>query len=56
MAWLSWEKMCMPNEEGSLGFGYLKAFILVMLAKQGWGLQTATDSLVYKVFKAHYFL
>ena len=44
----------MPKEEGILGFRYLKAFILIMLAKQGWGLQTATDSLVYRVFKACY--
>ena len=55
MAWHNWEKMCMPKKEGSLGFRYLKAFNLVMLAKQGWGLQTATDSLVYRVFKACYF-
>lgn len=45
----------MPKEEGSLGFRYLKAFNLALLAKQGRAFQTATNSIVYRVFKAHYF-
>ena len=47
MTWFSWEKMCMPKVEGGLGFCDLKAFNLVLLAKQGWPLQI--------VFKARYF-
>ena len=54
MAWLSWDKMCLPKEEGGLGFHDLKAFNLALLAKQGWHLQTKTNSLVHKVFKAHF--
>ena len=55
MVWLSWEKIRMPKEEGGLGFHDLKAFNLALLAKQGWHLQTTTNSLVFRVFKAHYF-
>ena len=56
MALLSWDKMCMPKEEGGLGFHDLKAFNLALLAKQGWRLQNGSNSLVHRVFKAHYFL
>ena len=55
MAWLSWDKMCLPKDEGGLGFRDLKAFTLALLAKQGWRLQTNITLLVHKVFKAQYF-
>ena len=55
MTWLSWDKMCLPKEEGGLDFHDLKAFNLALLAKQGWRLQTNTTSLVHKIFKARYF-
>ena len=55
MAWLSWDKMCLPKDEGGLGFRDLKAFNLALLAKQGWRLQTNITLLVHKVFKAQYF-
>ena len=56
MAWLSWDKMCLPKEEGGLDFRDLKAFNHALSAKQGWRLQTNTTSLVHKVFKEWYFL
>lgn len=55
MVWLSWDEMCAPKEEGGLGFRDLKAFNLAFLAKQGWRLQTCTNSIVHRVFKAQYF-
>jgi len=40
---------------GVMGFKNLKFFNLVLLAKQGWRLQLAQDSLVFRVLKAKYF-
>ena len=37
-----------------MSFQNLKAFNLALLAKQGWRLQTNTNSLVYRVLKARY--
>ena len=53
--WVSWEKMCKPKAGGGLGFKNLKCFNLALLAKQGWRLQLAQDSLVFLVLKAKYF-
>ena len=55
MAWLSWDKMCVPKVFGGMGFKQLKQFDLALLAKQGWRLQVGHNSLVYQVFKAKYF-
>ena len=55
MAWLSWDKMCLPKEEVGLGFQDLKAFNLLLLAKQGWRLQTCTDTLLHRLYKARDF-
>ena len=51
IAWSSWDKICVPKNEGGLGFRDLKAFNLTLLAKQGWRLQTNTSSLVHRVSK-----
>ena len=47
MAWLSWDKMCIPKALGGMGFKLLKHFNLAPLAKQGWRLQVGQNSLVY---------
>ena len=55
MAWLSWDKMCIPKALTGMGFKLLKHFNLAPLAKQGWRLQVGQNSLVYQVLKAKYF-
>ena len=56
MSWMCWKNLCVPKNQGGMGFKLLKKFNLALLAKQGWKLQTETNSLAYKVLKAKYFL
>ena len=55
IAWLSWEAMCKPKDRGGLGFRGLRSFNLALLAKQGWELQTNSNSLFSRVYKVKYF-
>ena len=55
MAWINWSKMCKVKNEGGVGFKYLRALNLSMLAKQCWRLSTENHSLFYKVFRGKYF-
>lgn len=55
MAWVSWEKLCAVKTEGGMGFRDLKAFNLMLLAKQGWRIQRNPSSLVHRVLNEKYF-
>jgi hypothetical protein len=46
----------MKKEHGGMGFRHMYDFNLAMLRKQGWKLLTNPDTILFKVFKAKYYL
>ena len=55
MHWFAWWKMCVPKEQGGMGFRDVHSFNLAMLAKQCWRLIENNASLCAKVLRARYY-
>ncbi|XP_013607959.1 PREDICTED: uncharacterized protein LOC106314671 [Brassica oleracea var. oleracea] len=53
--WAKWEKVCLPREEGGIGFRMIHEFNLALLAKQLWMLVQFPDSLVARVLWGRYY-
>jgi hypothetical protein len=50
----SWASLCLPKDQGGLGFCLMKDINLSLIAKLGWKLLTNHDSLWVSFFKAKY--
>ncbi|XP_071722442.1 uncharacterized protein [Rutidosis leptorrhynchoides] len=54
--WMAWMGLCEKKNQGSLGFKYLDAHNLALLAKQAWRLTTYQNSLIARIFKNNYYI
>ena len=55
MHWKSWDKLCVPKDNGGLGFKDLTDFNTAMFGKQLWRLVEKPDTLFSRVFKGRYY-
>ena len=52
---MAWWKMCIPKNEGGMGFCDMHCFNVALLAKQVWCLLDNPDSVCAHLLKAKYF-
>jgi hypothetical protein len=55
MHWMAWWKMCVPKNQGGMGFRDIHYFNLALLAKQAWRLIDNPDSLCATILRAKYY-
>ncbi|XP_018463519.1 uncharacterized protein LOC108834691 [Raphanus sativus] len=53
--WIAWDKICVPHDQGGLGFLDLHAFNIALLAKQLWRLIQFPNSLLARVLRGRYY-
>lgn len=53
--WRAWKKICIPKDEGGLGFKNFVQHNQALLAKQAWRILTIPGSSLSQVLQAKYF-
>ncbi|KAL1223400.1 putative mitochondrial protein [Cardamine amara subsp. amara] len=54
MCWITWEKLTLPKEQGSLGFREIESFNDAFLAKLTWRIMNNPTSLISRVLLVKY--
>ena len=54
IAWISWEKVCLPKHKGGLGIKDIQTFNLALLGKWMWNLMQHQGTLWVAVLEAKY--
>jgi len=54
IAWIKWDSVCIPKEDGGLGVRRLAEFNLSLLGKWCWRMLVDKEGLWYRVLKARY--